>query len=176
MTTFIYMPFFGQPTVYIGIYIDCRCLSSESCNLYQIFSVGSLSRADWKQQLDSAAASHQSPAGLSKGKPKLNAAGRWNWQERLTHAPSAVVFLAMFLLLHPSTAGGCFMHFICWRQAATSFWSTVVQWLRSDVSFVVAFATVERLWLFWLLFQQRPQTAWTYIDSIGLHKCGCNGD
>jgi len=36
-------------------------------------------------------------AGLSKGKPKLNAAGRWNGQERLTPAPSADVFLAMFI-------------------------------------------------------------------------------
>ncbi len=189
MTTFIYIPFFGQPQVYhvyryryiyiYIIYIYCRCLSSESCNLYQIFSVGSLSRADWKQQLDSAAASHQSPNGRFE---QRKAKAKRSRKVELTGKTYTCTFCGcIFGHVFVASSLNCrrLLHAFYLLEASSHIvliCGSTVQWLRSDVSFVVAFATVERLWLFWLLFQQRPQTAWTYNDSIGLHKCGCNGE
>lgn len=111
--------------------LECRrrCLSSESCNLYLFFSMGSLSRADWKQQLDSAGESHQPPNGrFEQRKAKAKRSRKVEWTGK-TYTCTFCGCISGHVYLLRLVAGGCFMHFICWRQAAT-FWSTVVQWIR----------------------------------------------
>lgn len=111
--------------------LECRrrCLSSESCNLYLFFSMGSLSRADWKQQLDSAGESHQPPNGrFEQRKAEAKRSRKVEWTGK-TYTCTFCGCISGHVYLLRLVAGGCFMHFICWRQAAT-FWSTVVQWSR----------------------------------------------
>lgn len=62
--------------------LECNCLSSESCNLYRFFFMGS--RADWKQQLDSAAESHQPPNDrFEQRKAKAKRSRKVEWTGKL---------------------------------------------------------------------------------------------